>query len=370
MSLDIRVTDSDRAHRVDLLSDGTPISWLSIIDHEVKVGSAYLRMGGIGGVGTLEEHRMKGYSRRVLEHSIDYMTKNGYDISMLYGIPDYYSKWGYSSTLPEYKITMPLRNARRANPGLNPRPMTNDDANRVLDIYESTNELRTGPVRRPRGKWLRFRKGSDWRILADGTVFEDDSSQIVGYYAADRWPRVMRITEVGATEVRFYENMLGHASKVADQRQAAELEIFVPSDHEFANLCKRMGCTFRIEYQYDAMGMGRIINVRSTMEKLRGELSRRLDGSGVGRFPPRLAIKTEIGSVTLKISGSGLDVSDDTSQDWVDLPQCALMQLVLGYRTVADVLADPAVKSQGNVYTVLGALFPAGNPYIWLSDWF
>ncbi len=114
MGSGIRVTDSIRSHKFELLLDepgGSPVSWLIINDLEVKVGKTYLKTGGVGGVGTLEEHRMKGYSRMVMEFSIEYMTRNEYDVSMLFGIPDYYIKWGYASTLPNCKITIPLRNA-------------------------------------------------------------------------------------------------------------------------------------------------------------------------------------------------------------------------------------------------------------------
>jgi predicted acetyltransferase len=370
MGIEIRVTDEDRSHKVELLADGVSTSWLWVNDLEVRVGVSHLKMGGIGGVGTLEEQRLKGYSRRVMEHSVDFMTKHDYDISMLYGIPDYYSKWGYASTLSNYKITVPLRNARRARRGLHARPMAKEDAGQVLDLYELANEQRTGPVRRDRKTWFKFRKGSDWRILADGTVFEDESGKIVAYYAADRWPRVMRITEVGAREPLFYENILKHASEVAEQKQAPEIEVFAPLDHPFADLCKRMGCTATLNYYHDQMGMGRIMNIHSTFERLRPELSRRLDSAELRTSPSRLTIKTDIGNVTLEPSDSGISFSEKTSADWIELPQWVLMHLVLGYRPVSDVIADPTVRTEGNVREILEALFPAGCPYIWMADWF
>jgi len=370
VSGEIRITDQDRSHKFELLLDGSPVSWIHVNDFEVKVGGGYLKMGGLGGVGTLEEHRMKGYSRQVIERSISYMTENGYDISMLYGIPDYYSRWGFASTLPDYKITMPLRNARRTKEGLRPRPMAKEDAGAVIDLYELTNRHRTGPVKRYRGEWFRFRKGSDWRIQADGTVFEDDSGDIVAYYASDRWPRVMRITEVGAKEALFYEYMLSHACRVAEEKQASELEIFVPFDHQFASLCKRLGCTAKVEYNYDAMGMGRVINVRSTLEKLCPELQNRLAGSRGSGHLSRIGIRTDIGAATLEISETGLSLSDASSENVVEMPQWTLMQLILGCRTVTDVLADPAVRTEGRVGQFLETLFPSGHPYIWMSDWF
>ncbi|MGB9717340.1 MAG: GNAT family N-acetyltransferase [Thermoproteota archaeon] len=373
MGSEIRVADSARSHRVELLLGelgGSPVSWLIINDLEVKVGKAFLKMGGVGGVGTLEEHRMKGYSRKVMEFSIEYMVRNGYDVSMLFGIPDYYVKWGYASTLPNCKITMPLRNAERARPGLKARPMVKEDAGVILDIYELANEHRTGPLKRHRGEWFRFRKGSWWGIPADGTVFEDESGRIVAYCASDRWPRVMRITEVGAVDVALYEHVLRYACDVAFQKKATELEIYVPFDHPFAELCKSLGCTVSIDYPYASDGMGRIVNIKSTFEKLVPVFKDRLEKACVKELPSQISFKTDIGLITLEISDSGVSISEAVSTNWIELPQWVLMQLILGYRDPKSVVVDQAVKHEGRVEKALETLFPSGNPHIWHSDWF
>jgi len=372
MGSEIRVTDSARSHKVELLDElgGSPVSWLVINDLEVKVGKTYLKMGGIGGVGTLEEYRMKGYSRKVMEFSIEYMVRNGYDVSMLFGIPDYYIRWGYASTFPNCKITMPLRNAERARPGLKARPMVKEDAGAILDIYESTNENRTGPLKRYRGEWFRFRKGSWWGIPADGTVFEDGSGRIVAYCAADRWPRVMRITEVGAEDVPLYEHVLRYACDIALQKKAAELEIYVPFDHPFTELCKGLGCTISIDYPYASDGMGRIINLKSTFEKLLPVFEDRLKKACVKEPPSQISFKTDMDLTTLEVSDSGVSLSENTSANWIELPQWVLMQLILGYRHPRNILVDQAVKYEGRIEGALEILFPAGNPHIWHSDWF
>jgi predicted acetyltransferase len=373
MSGEIRVTDLPRSHRVELLLDelgGSAVSWLTINDLEMKVGEVYLKTGGLGGVGTLEEYRLRGYSRRVIEFSIDYMVRNGYDVSMLFGIPDYYFRWGYASTLPIFKITMPLRNAERARPGLKARPMVKEDADAVLDLYESSNKSRTGPLKRYRGEWFRFKKGSGWGVPADGTVFEDSSGEIVAYCAADRWPRAMRITEVGAEDPAFYEHVLRYACDIAFQKRVTELEIYVPLDHPFADICKSLGCTVSIDYPYASDGMGRIINLESTFRKLIPVFEERLRKSCSKELPSRISLKTDIGLITLDISDSGVSLSESKSTNWIEFPQWVLMQLILGYRNPKNVLIDQHVKHEGRIGEALGILFPAGNPYIWLSDWF
>jgi predicted acetyltransferase len=370
MGSEIRVTRSNRTRRVELVLNKDTVSWLFINDLEVKVGGVYLRMGGIGGVETLEAHRMRGYSRRVIEYSMGYMVENGYEVSMLFGIPDYYVKWGYASTLANYKITMPLRNAERARAGLRPRPMTTEDTDRVIRIYELANAERTGPLKRNRGEWSGFRKGSTWGMPVDGVVFEDSSGEVVAYCAVDRWPRVMRITEVGAKDIAFYEHVLRYACDLAFQKRATELEIYVPFDHPFAELCRSLGCMVNIEYPYASDGMGRIINLQSTFRSLVPELEERLRRADPENLPSKISIETDIGFVALEISDSGITISETGSANRVELPQWALMQLVLGYRSPRNVLADSAVKHEGRVVEALDALFQAGHPYVWHADRF
>ena len=97
----------DAIHRVErpalsvtwislLTEDEEMVSQLGLREYQMRFGSAQLKMGGIDGVGTPEEHRNKGYSRRVMEHTIEYMNENEYDVSMLFGIPNFYYKFGYA----------------------------------------------------------------------------------------------------------------------------------------------------------------------------------------------------------------------------------------------------------------------------------
>ena len=65
-------------------------------------------MGGIAGVDTNEEHRNKGYSRRVMEDCTAFMTENGFDVAMLFGIPNFYPKFGYATVIPETWIYLEM----------------------------------------------------------------------------------------------------------------------------------------------------------------------------------------------------------------------------------------------------------------------
>ena len=86
------------------IEDEEQVSGLGLREFQMRFGSAQLKMGGIEGVNTKEEHRNKGYSRRVMEVTMTFMAENGYDVSMLFGIRDFYHKFGYATVIPEIWI--------------------------------------------------------------------------------------------------------------------------------------------------------------------------------------------------------------------------------------------------------------------------
>ena len=98
-----------------LMADGKKVSWLTVIDYRMRIGSAQVRMGGIGGVGTEQAERMKGYSRGLMEDSVRYMRDEGFDVSALFGIRDFDPKFGYAVCLRSSTITMATRQPHRTS---------------------------------------------------------------------------------------------------------------------------------------------------------------------------------------------------------------------------------------------------------------
>ena len=82
------------------------VSWLWIVPFTLHIGKATVRMDGIGGVNTEEDCRHRGYSRRVLEATVARMKQGDAALSMLYGIPHFYPKFGYTTAGPDHFISL------------------------------------------------------------------------------------------------------------------------------------------------------------------------------------------------------------------------------------------------------------------------
>ena len=271
------------------------VSSLGLIEYQMRFGSAYLKMGGIRAVGTREAHRNKGYSRRVMEAAITFMTENGFDVSMLFGISNFYHKFGYATVIPEIWIDFRREEAQAAVP---------------CDIGFQTE-----------------------------TIFET-----IVHFLVDRAKRI----------------------------GVSQLLCHIPIDHPFAIFCRRYDCRTHIRNWKDSGGMMRIINQSSTLEKITGELEKRLQRDAeLSEWSGKLLISTDLGQDCLEIDhGSVAYTNNQTNGFHLEMPQDKLIQLVMGRRSIRDLAIEPDVSVSAEIIPVLEALFSLDYPHVWWLDRF
>src|SRR3954471_13256506 len=132
--------------------DGRQVSRVVIVPMLMRIGAAVVRMDGIGGVGTEEEFRNRGFSRRVMETAVQQMRRGDAALSTLFGIEDFYQKFGYETTGPEYTVVLPLVDSTaltRSLPcGWQFRPLAVDDMTAVKWLYHANTRRATGALAR------------------------------------------------------------------------------------------------------------------------------------------------------------------------------------------------------------------------------
>ncbi len=369
MGIEIRTRDEGDGHRRQVFVDGEAVSWLWVLDHPIRLLGQTVRMGGIGGVGTREEHRMKGYARRLLSDTVRYMTDQGYDVTMLFGIPDFYDKFGYIPCIPAHQVTMATRDAERAAgaaKGWKVRPLTEDDYAFVVRVSNAANADRSASLIRYKGKWNGFRHGSDWWTKATAAVVEDPDGRPAGYMAWDKGVTAVKAVEVEAADARAYPAILAELARMAVDMRCGEVEMVLPPDHPFAVFARRYGCRAATRFQRMGGGMMRILNQGPLFEKLQPGMEMRLQRSGLAGRRVRLRLETDLGTTRLLLNADG----EGESRVTLKLRQDRLMQLVVGYRPAADVLGEEGVESRGPAQEVLDALFGGQTPYVLKPDEF
>jgi len=370
--LKIRTRDDDRNHDRELLIDDEVVSSLTVIDYQMRIGTTQVRMGGIGGVETKENHRMKGYMRKLMEDSVEYMKNEGYDVSVLFGLSNFYTKFGYAACLPSHKLTISTRDAedsKNAAKGYKIRKIEKEDINSVLELYNENNQSRTCSIVRIKKHFSGFPRGTRYQQPTDDFLIVDDK-QLLAYAVFDKSEQGVNVVEVESREDRLFPTLLYEFVKRAIERRCGNTSFFMPPNHAFAQFIHRYGCELTTQYPKNGGGMMRIINQDSLFGKLQGELKKKVHQADIDN-PISLQIKTDIGDTTIPLLGNQSMHSPEQERKYsLELSQDKLAQLVVGYRNMRDSLNDSDVKVSGDIEPLANLLFSGTFPYMWLADHF
>jgi len=325
---------------------------------------------------------------------MEYMTEERFDVSLLFGIKDNYPKWGYATTISDQRMTLRVEDVLRTRSDLKTRVMRKADLPAVISIYERSNDLRTGSIVRSPLPDMAFAMGTEFGTRVKVLVACDKRDRVLGYVSFDIRRRAwedegepivaqMRVSEIGLSDARAADALLERLAREARKIGADTIQAWLPADHEFADYAKSFGATVEIVSSADSAAMMRIIDLRSLMGKLEPEFARRLEGR---RMKLSLGFATDLGDVTVTVGPRSVRVAEGVGKaDAVfRLEQWKLLQLIMGYRSLRQVLADPrgaAFRPQEGIATEMvrlpaeveagaEALFPRQNAFCWHTDWF
>jgi predicted acetyltransferase len=357
-------TPQESRTRIDLLlEDGASASHLSVVDLSLHVGECVVTCGGIAGVGTDRAHRNKGYARQVLEDSLAFMREAGYHLSALFGITDFYPKFGFAPALTECTAETMTRYAERARPHYTVREFTLEDTPAVVAMYEALRGCETGPVARHPTTWTPFRRGTRWSDRVWAFVVED-AGRPVGYAAYDLDPWACSLAEVGYTapDPALFDTIIARAAEIAWERRTDKITFYATPNDPFVRHLRRYGCEIKVTYPCCSGGMARVICQSDLVGTLEPLLAGRLRAALPG-WEGSVVLSTDLGEDRLTV-GAG------RSEAVAEMPQGALAQLVLGYRAAGDLATQEGVRIDPAALPVFEALFPEGYPVIYGPDRF
>ncbi|MGB9877950.1 MAG: GNAT family N-acetyltransferase [bacterium] len=367
--MEIKIEKTDKAAKIALFLDGEEVSHLWVIDYEMRIGSAVMKMGGIAGVWTDEKHRLKGYASKVMEASIKYMKEEGYDVSLLFGIPNFYHRFGFATVLPRYRAELEVDKLPSSSGNFELRSYEERFKEAVLEIYSENNKVRTGTLLRSPTKWEGFSHGNEWSSKALPYVLLD-GEEVIAYLVFDSVEPM--VIELGYKKPRIdvFQALLCQIRRFAEERNSPVIRLILPPDFTFTEFCQRYDLRLNIEFPENRDGMGRVINIITFLYKLQDVFRSRI---GFNKREGILIIETDIGEVPF-------DIKKDTvffmpflpPSGWkLKLPQAKLIQLAMGYRSIDELLLDGDVSLEGEeALPILRKLFPKQFPFFWPADRF
>jgi hypothetical protein len=377
--------------RAEVLEAGQPISRLQIVRSRLRIGAATVPMDGIADVFTEPGHRRRGLGRRLLEATVAHMRGGDAALTMLYGIPDFYHRFGYVTTGPEHRLYLTRLDQPVAFPdGWTARPLVAADIPAVRRLYATATDAVSGAAARAEDSWIWARLAGSvapgppetdgWEgcqvLVAAGGGVEGYIWRGRGFWYTDmvqrQHPEDLALAEAVAAGPDAARAALAHcrrwalAAAAARGRPVQRVILGLTPEGEVARAAARQDATFEQRFEATGGSMARVLHTGRLLTALNPELARRAAGAGLPGLT--LACETEEGAARVTLPGAS--GAPATPQDTVSLrlPQGVLARLALGVYPASELAGELDPPPDARQRDVLEALFPRRHPHMYWLD--
>lgn len=353
--------------RIGFASD-TLATHLGVFDYQTRIGQCNLRTAGVGAVATHKDFRGKGFQAKTLHACLNAMHENGYAFSLLFGIPNFYHKFGYAPAYPNIKAICPVRHLPEAAFSHTLKQATAKHPPAFDRIFHNTYATTTGTAVRPTfpcAKCTDFKR-YQWQS-AKGTVR--------GYVVVKvnpGAPHQLQCIEVAGPATESVQVL----RILARRNHCHELHFeTVPPRAPVMPLLRAVGCTETVTHFRSAGAMARIIDLTACLEGIEGELQARINASRFDRWQGTLAIHDTLNNAhaaihadrgrLMVVGGTPTGKQRNTLKGGSHLAR-----LLLGSDEPETVMIQGQLKATGDGAALARILFPAQQPMLPKLDCF
>jgi predicted N-acetyltransferase YhbS len=342
-----------------LVDEGRIVAFLDIKHKEMYIGRALLKMAGIAGVCTHPDTRNKGYGRALFDDTIRFMERENYDISVLYGIPNYYHKFGYEVVMSRHFFTVPQTELPTDMLRFAKSGFAKADMPALLAFYNAHARYRDGNCRR---RELDAPKGA--------FKLADPRGRLAAYAFTHAAEESLVVREAIARDSESARQLLTALRLMAWRQGLTQVNIAMPAGYAVTDVLRSTNCVYHRGNTYRRGCMGRLVNLAPLVAKMqaewtvlvgRSELASRSGGVSLAVGDSVVRLYWHRGVVKAAVGG-GKAGSRVTPERFV--------QMIHGYRIVGDLSSDKDVTFRPADVRALEVLFPERNAFLFGPDQF
>lgn len=340
------------------VENGTMVAHFGVWDMPMRIRSCVVRNAGIGGVATLRTHRGRGLMAKTASDCVGSLADAGYDVSLLFGIPDFYHRFGYVVSFSEVRFVVRTKDLKPPAVAVEYELFEGDIAD-LAPLYNAENESVTGTYVRP--TYRLNRRHTKFRIYQ----FEN------GYVVCGADGEKMQVADCAGDPATVEEIVRRQA--VADVCPSIEY-VFLPPRSRMGEYLREQKHELIAEREPQGGPMMKIVNLRSTFEKIVPALNDRLAESPLASYSGTLAVYGDGQGIVLGISGGEVgDVTPaavDVTANGTVTAGVALVRLLIGDGDPARVCRQGGIELSGDAAHLVPILFPDQEPSTILWDRF
>ncbi len=339
---------------------GERLSMLEVIDAQVRLCGAALRCAGIANVFTPPGLRGRGYARRLMQEALERLRDQGYLVAGLFGIQDFYDKYGFATVAPDFIISVPTHLLACQAGGLAVRPARPADLPHIAGIYNRVNHNVDYSLVRDPAAWAGPRRGSQGprRALVMVAVGADDKP--LGYLLYDDETEGFAVSDAGYLEIEAVSGLLRAAARIAASRGAPTMDFKLHPEVGLGAYLRRMFVIIESSRPDNHESMLRLLDQDRVLQAVTPVLARRArgwDGAPVGR----LRLTTELGSTRARLGDHPAEIA-------VHMPHPRLAQLLFGYWSAGEIAETERLTLPSEHVRFLELLFPRHDGYCYWPD--
>lgn len=355
-----------REHTRILLEDGQLASCLCLFTHTIRIGEARIKMGGIGNVATAGPWRGKGCAALLMADVMHYMKSHGYHLSILFGIADFYYRWGFYSVLPEYASVIELREAdvpeylecreRNIKPG---------DIPALLRIHNKNDNDTACSIVRSSGHFT-----NRWERWKNARVLTDARGKVEAYYLWHYVGGELHVDELGVAEQTWNPTLLHHCALRSKAEYASKIRFNLPPSHPFVRYLMRYRSDHEMHAYRNSNGMMAPLNIEETLECMIPEWETTLSAFSLSHLSVTVTLVIDRMPYRIRAQHGMLDIAAGPGENKFSVSSQEFVQLLTGYRPPKEILAERRFMLTEGAKVLLNVLFPKRTPYLWSLDRF
>ena len=354
---------------------GEILSFQCLVPLRWKYGDVDLKAAIIECVGTLKRYRRRGFIRALMQKYDERLRQEGYDLSVVWGIPYFYRQFGHEYALT-YREECTLRFDRipdQKHPNITIRPMTIEDMGSASRL--SSQSLKDSLLHAVRDEdiWLyQERRKMSTEYPIESFIVETDGVKN-GYFRliGEGHPssaRTICILEASDLTYDSVLEVLRYAKSTAENRGKTPLiRIFLPADSPLGEAARYLGAQKYTPIKY----LIKIPNVAQFLSKIKLVLDKRIRESVFRGVTMNLKINLFRSIVELRfVDGILRGIEEhsppsDGDKRAANINPSAFYRLVVGDSSIEEITQQyPDVVADGKTRHILAVLFPKITSYI------
>lgn len=339
------------------------VSVAMLIRRPLRIGTALVKGALVAPVATHPDHQRKGYCSAVMKNTIQYMQTQGLELSLLWGIPWLYPRYGYSLAMVKTELVIKPQQSRSAENGsYEVRPFKEADLQQITRIYHRNTATRTCAEVRAPTTWTWKPRSSNVQL----EVVTSNGGDVRGYFALGTdWGRPC-VHEIGVRDEEACKHIFNRLLDTAKKKKLKEVLCIIHPSHPFSRFAFHHNGEIRIRSGGGA-GMALVLSLGSLFTTMEKEWERRLSSSELHEIDCTFKIVSSGQFAVLNITRGQVSVREtETKCDYqLDIPLDCLNPLITGYRSISEVATNPQVNVQGGKHAtrLIDVLFPTRLPF-------